>query len=102
MIMRQAQPTLRKPPRRDQGSSEHDPAKLGATLRELALRAHHLVRATDGSASEAGPGADDSEQELTEVHAQIVHLQRNLGAHQLDDLATYVSALRERVEERLA
>jgi hypothetical protein len=36
------------------------------------------------------------------VQAQIVRLQRNLGSHQLDDLATYVAALRERVEERLA
>ena len=48
------------------------------------------------------PGADGSEEELTEVHAQIVRLQRNLGSHQLDDLATYVAALRERVEECLA
>ena len=98
MIMNQAKPTLRKPPLRDQGSSDLDPAKLSTTLRELALRAHQLVRAMDGS----GPGADGSEEELTEVHAQIVRLQRNLGSHQLDDLATYVAALRERVEECLA
>jgi hypothetical protein len=96
--MKQAQPALRKPPRRDQGSSDFDPAKLGSSLRELALRAHKLVRAVD----ESGPGANDAERELTEVHAQIVRLQRNLGAHQLDDLATYVSALRQRVEECLA
>ena len=97
MIMNKAQPTLRKPPLRDQGSSDLDPAKLSTTLRDLALRAHQLVRTTDGS----GPGADSAMGELTEVHAQIVHLQRNLGSHQLDDLATYVSALRERVEECL-
>ncbi len=47
-------------------------------------------------------GADESEQELTEVHAQIIRLQRTLGSHQLDDLAIYVSALRQRVEECLA
>jgi hypothetical protein len=95
MIVNQAQPTLRKAPLRDQGSGDLDPAKLSTTLRELAMRAHELVRAIDGS----GPGADES---LVEVHAQIVRLQRNLGSHRLDDLATYVSALRERVEESLA
>ena len=90
MIMNQAKPTLRKPPVRDEGSSDIDPAKLSTTLRELALRAHQLVRASDGS----GPGADSSEEELTEVHDQIVRLQRNLGsAHELDDFrATYVSS----------
>ena len=95
MIMNQAQPMLRKPPLRDQGSGDLDPAKLSSTLRELAMRAHELVRATDAPV----PGADES---LVEVHAQIVRLQRNLGSHRLDDLATYVSALRERVEESLA
>ena len=99
MMTKQAQPTLRKPPRHDPGTSDLDLAKLSTMLRELALRAHQLVRAADG----ASPGADDSEQEeLTKVHAQIVSLQRNLDSHQLDDLATYVSALRERVEECLA
>ena len=98
MMMKQAQPALRKPPQRDQGSGDIDPAKLSATLRELALRAHRLVRARDN-----GDGAtSDSERELTEVHAQIVCLQQSLGSHQLDDLATYVSALKERVEECLA
>ena len=97
MTMNQAQLTLRRPSLRDRGSSDLDPAKLSATLRELALRAHQLVRATD----ESGPGAERTEEELLEVHAQIVHLQRNLGSHHLDDLATYVAALRESVEERL-
>jgi hypothetical protein len=97
MIVNQAKPAHRKPPLRDQGSSDLDPAKLSVTLRELALRAHQLVRASGGS----GPGTDSLEEELTEVHAQIVRLQRNLGSHQLDDLGTYVAALRERVEECL-
>jgi hypothetical protein len=95
--MKQAQPTLRKPPRRDPGDSHLEPSKLGATLRELSLRAHQLVRAIDAS----DPGADELEQELTEVHAQIVRLERSLGAHQLDDLVIYVSALRQRVAECL-
>jgi hypothetical protein len=102
MIMRQAQPSLRKPPRRDQGSIEPDPAKLSATLRELAVRAHELVRAVDGFASGAGPDSDGLEQELTEVYDQIVQLQQNLRALHLDGLATYVSALRERIKECLA
>jgi hypothetical protein len=96
--MKQAQPALRKPPRRDQGSTDLDPAKIGATLRELAARAHRLVRAKNRS----GAGSDKAQQELIDVHAQIVHLQRNLGSHHLGDLATYVSALRKRVEECLA
>jgi hypothetical protein len=91
---------------RDAGSSEvhHDPASLSATLRELAVRAHHAVRATDGSGSSPaaamGP-ASDSDRELSELHAQIVQLQRSLVAQSLDGLAPYVSALRRKVEEHL-
>jgi hypothetical protein len=96
MTMTRAQPTVRTPPRRDAGSENFDldPARLGATLRELAMRAHQLVRATDPTAQE---------QELTEVHSRIVRLERSLREQDLgDDLASYVSALRQRVEERLA
>jgi hypothetical protein len=95
MMMTRAQPTLRTPPRRDAGSGyfDHDPAYLSATLRELAMRAHYLVRAADTTAHE---------QELTEVHSRIVQLERNLNEQDLGDLASYVSALRQRVEERLA
>jgi hypothetical protein len=102
MITRQAKTTLRKPPWRDQGTSDHDPAQLSALLRELAIRAFKLVRAKDGSSSEVGRGADWSENELKDVHGQIVQLQRALRAHHMDDLAAYVTALRERVEECLA
>jgi hypothetical protein len=102
MITRQAKTTFRKPPQREQGTSEHDPAQLSASLRELALRAFQLVRARDGSASELGRRAECSEKELKEVHGQIVQLQRALRAHHMDDLAAYVTALRERVEEYLA
>jgi len=95
MTMTRAQPTLRTPPRRDTGSGHFDldAADLSATLRELAMRAHQLVRATDAS---------KREQELTEVHARIVQLERSLDQQDLGGLASYVSALRQRVEERLA
>jgi hypothetical protein len=94
--MKSAQSTLRKPPRREHGKSDFEPSKLGSTLRDLAVRAHQLVRDLDTSDSRA-----EKAQELAEVHAQIVRLQRVLNANQLDELATYVSALRQRVAECL-
>jgi hypothetical protein len=105
MMMTRAQPTLRTPPRRDAGSGHFDldAAHLSATLRELAMRAHQLVRATDGSRTTPRSDVSDQEQELTDVHARIVQLERSLDDQDLgDDLASYVSALRQRVEERLA
>jgi hypothetical protein len=105
MTMTRAQPTLRTPPWRDAGNGNFDldPAHLGATLRELALRAHQLVRATDASRTAPGPVASDLEQELTEVHSRIIQLERSIEEQDLgDNLASYVSALRQRVEERLA
>jgi hypothetical protein len=101
MIMRQAKTTLLKPPRREPGISDHDPAQLSASLRELALRAFQLVRTRDGSSSEFEHGTDCCEKELKDVHEQIVQLQRALRAQHMDDLAAYVTALRERVEEFL-
>ncbi len=100
MITKHAPATLRKPPKREHGTGDLDPAKLSATLRTLASRAHQLVR----TASDTGSQAVDSapRRELAEVHEQIVRLQRNLSLHQMHSLATYVSALRERVEECLA
>jgi hypothetical protein len=102
MTMTRAQPTLRTPPRRDAGSGNFDldPAHLGATLRELAMRAHQLVRTTSAA---PGPVESDLEQELTDVLARIVQLERSLTEQDLgDDLVSYVSALRQRVEEHLA
>jgi hypothetical protein len=95
IMMTRAQPTLRTPPRRDGGSGQFDldAADLSATLRELAMRAHQLVRTTD---------APKREHELTEVLGRIIQLQRSLDQQELGSLATYVSALRQRVEERLA
>jgi hypothetical protein len=107
MILSQAPSTLRKPPWKDHEIGELDPSKLSATLRELALRAHRLVQAIDGSAagvrSDVEPDpASDTQRELSEVHAQIVQLESNLQSQNLDDLAHYVAALRQSVEERLA
>jgi hypothetical protein len=101
MITKTTKTTLRKPPRHDHGTGDHDPAQLSASLRELAIRAFRLVRARDRSASEFGGGVDCSEKALKEVHGQIVQLQRALGAQNMDDLAAYVTALRQRVEECL-
>ncbi len=94
MTMTRAQPTLRTPLRRDTGSirAEVDPAQLGATLRELALQAFRLIRAEDRL---------EHESELTEVHSRIVQLERRLDEQDLYSLASYVSALRQRVEEYL-
>jgi hypothetical protein len=103
MLLKEAQPTVRKPLQRELGSGDNDPAALSASIRELALRAHQLVRS--GEASKRQPGANRSselEQELTELHARIVQLQRKLPVQKFGDLALYVSALRQRVEERLA
>ena len=91
------------PPRREPGNGEayHDPARLSAALRELALRAHRAVRAVDHSGSSPGAVVDpasDSGRELSEVHARILQLQRSLRAQSLGGLTEYVAALRQRVE----
>ena len=57
------------------------------------MRAHQLVRAGDATAHE---------QELTEVHTRIVHSSGASTSRILGDLASYVSALRQRVEQHLA
>ncbi len=56
MIVSQAPPTLRKALRRDHGVVELDPSKISATLRDLAMRAHRVVQAIDGSRAEVRPG----------------------------------------------
>jgi hypothetical protein len=97
MTVTLAKPILRTY-RRDEGRRDDDPAELSATLRELALRVHRLVLAAHGLRA----GADSSGLELTDVHAQIVRLHGSLHSYQLCDPATYVSALRQRVEECMA
>ena len=74
-----------------------------ATLRDLAARAHGAVRAIDAA---SGPGSDaaqvaDSLRDLAELHPRIVQLQRCVDAETQQGLASYLSALRREVEERL-
>jgi hypothetical protein len=107
MLLKEAQLTLQRPRRHAAAVFEGDPATLSASLRELAVRAHRLVRSVDElrsqSTSDADPGARfNLEQELLELRSEIVQLERRLNAQNLGDLATYVSALRERVADSLA
>ena len=110
MMMTRAQPVLRTPPRRDAESGNNsnsngnlDAAHLSATLRDLAMRAHQLVRATDPTRTVPGPMASDMQRELIDVHSQIVQLERSLDEQDVGNgLASYVSALRQRVAERLS
>jgi hypothetical protein len=107
MILGQAPLSRRRPPRHQPESCEHDPSKLSANLRELSLQAHRLVRAIDARGAQNSSGVDhdlsvDPRRELVEVHADIVQLQRNLRAQNLHNLASYVAALRQNVEQYLA
>jgi hypothetical protein len=98
MMMTHAQPSPRKRIRCAQRSSDLDEARLGTTVRELAIRAYRIVRGTDGSAS----AANDSDREMVETCGQIVRLERNLSSRQLDGLTISNYALTERAEECLA
>jgi hypothetical protein len=107
MLLKEAAPTLQRPRRREPAVIESDPAALSASLRELAVRAHRLVRSADGlrsrSTSDADPGFRfNLEQELSELRCEIAQLERRLKAQNLVGLASYVSALRQRVAESLA
>jgi septal ring factor EnvC (AmiA/AmiB activator) len=93
-MTKQAQPIDRISSRRDQRSGDLDPSKLGATLQELAYRVHRFVRAIERS----GSRLKTSQQELTALHSEIFRLQSNLDSRQLDSLAKYASAMRERLE----
>jgi hypothetical protein len=106
MLLKEAQPTIQRLRRREPAGIESDPAALSASLRELAVRAHRLVRTADllrsRSRSDADPGdLFNLEQELYELRSEIARLERRLKAQNLVDLAAYVSALRERVAEYL-
>jgi hypothetical protein len=85
------------------GDAPHDPAGLGATLRELAVRAHRAVRAIDGApkAGAAPAQAADPFGELADLYPRIVQLQRCVDAGSQKDLGLYLSALRREVEGRL-
>ena len=71
------------------------------------MRAHRLVRATDGSRSQPTPDAQagvlfNLEQELIELRSEIIRLEQKLRRRTLAVSLAYVSALRQRVEENLA
>jgi hypothetical protein len=107
MLLKEAIPTLQRPRRREPAVIESDPAALSASLRELAVRAHRLVRSADEIQSRPTSDADPGfrfnlEQELSELRSEIVQLERRLKAQNLGDLAAYVSALRQRVSDSLA
>ena len=93
------------PARGIEGSRDvrHDPAGLGATLRDLASRAHCAVRAIDAASGPRTNAAQAAEclRELAELHPRIVQLQRCVDAESQQGLASYLSALRRAVEERL-
>jgi hypothetical protein len=83
---------------------EHDPAASSATLRELAVRAHRLVREMNESRTQPVSEIDQGtlfnlEQELIELRSEIIQLERRLQAQSLGGLAAYVVALRQRVED---
>ena len=106
MLLKEAHLTLQRPRRREPALIESDPATLSASLRELAVKAHRLVRSIDElhaqPASEADPGYRfNLEQELRELRSEITQLERRLKAQNLSHLAGYVSALRERVADCL-
>lgn len=107
MLLKEAQPTLQRLRRREPTGIECEPAALSTSLRELAVRAHRLVRSADELRSRSRCDADPGdlfnlEQELYELRSEIAHLERRLKAQNLADLAVYVSALRQRVAESLA
>lgn len=96
MIVKEARHPVRKPLRGYSLSGHNqDPAQVSAALRDLAVKAHGLVRTSEDA------GSVGCQAELKEVHQRILVLQRDLRAQRLDSLAKYVAALRERVEERL-
>ena len=103
MLRKQAQP---KPRRHVPAVVDHDPADLSASLRELAVRAHRLVRSADRSSPQSRSDVDPGflfnlDRELLELNTEIAQLERRLRAQNLADLVAYVSALRQRVEQYL-
>src|SRR5262249_39750157 len=76
MLLKEAQPTLQRPRRREPALIESDPATLSASLRELAVKAHRLVRSVDELHSQPASEADagycfNLDQELRELRSEI-------------------------------
>lgn len=91
-------------PHEDAGRSAHDPAGLGAALREFAMRAHRAVRAVDAVSRAGGDPARQAAgavAELARLLPRIVQLQHRVGAAPGSRLASYLAALRREVERRL-
>jgi len=108
MLVQQLEPISRKSLRRNVVRAESDPAYLSATLRELALRTYHAVRTEGDARSGNGPAGPEvvfdslSRRDWTDLHTQIEELERAFNAQHLDLLASYVAALRQKVENYLA
>ena len=74
----------------------HDAADLAATLRALATRAHEAVKAT-------GDHAEGSmRRELSDLRNAIAQLEDDFRSQNLNTMVSYVAALREQVEAKLA
>lgn len=104
MLLQETQSTHQKLRRREPAGVEHDPAASSATLRELAVRAHRLVREMNESRMQPVSEIDQGtlfnlERELIELRSEIIQLERRLQAQSLGGLAAYVVALRQRVED---
>ncbi len=78
------------------GSHPHDPSRLSASLRQLALETHQAIRRADGA--DALP---EDRKELFELSERLEMLFRTLKSEQLDTLASYVAALQREVDSRL-
>jgi len=107
MLVKDVPQISRKPLRFESSNLPSDPAYLSAKLRELALRAYRAVR-TEGDGTLGNGHARRevvfhaaSEHDWTELHGEIVQLERALNGQQLSLLASYVAALRQEVENRL-
>jgi hypothetical protein len=106
MLLKEALPTLHRLRRREPAVIESDAATLSASLRELAVRAHRLVRTANELRSQPASASDPGfrfnlEQELYELRTEIGQLERRLRAQNLVGLIPYVSALRQRVADSL-
>jgi hypothetical protein len=104
MLAQSVQLIPRKRLQREVEHIDSDPAYLSARLRELALKTYHAVRAPvdlQPGTTSVGPKlvpCSPSRSDWTDLHRQIVQLERALHAQRLDSLASYVAALRQKVE----
>jgi hypothetical protein len=95
------QPRLRAdhPATRDYGvcgSHPHDPARLSASLRSLALETHHALRGLD-----IDEISEHEQEELAELDGRLEELYQQLVSEDLVALASYVASLQREVRRRL-